>query len=258
MVKDLIYLYDDSLEGMIHAVSVALSSGCDVKGIYGRSAYVPTLFDNVALLTTDRDQAREFFDQLCSVKGVATSFTLNAFLGEEVEAATHLYRALLLMKKRGRQILNQHTNDSVRYLHQLTWKVGREAHRFKGLIRFSLLQGGLLYGPFEPDYNIVGYVADHFRNRLKNHSWILHDLKRDLSVFWNGVSFHDIGMHAEFTDYVRKHNAIPVDRVTQEEKQYRLLWRVYHSSTAIEGRINCKLQRQRMPKKYWKYLVEMK
>ena len=41
-----------------------------------------------------------------------------------------------------------------------------------------------------------------------------------------------------------------------QEAVFQQLWRQYHRTVAIEGRINPILQRTMMPRRYWKYLVE--
>ena len=43
---------------------------------------------------------------------------------------------------------------------------------------------------------------------------------------------------------------------SEEEKFYRDLWRRYFDSTAVSTRLNPRLQRQFLPKKYWKHLPE--
>ena len=42
----------------------------------------------------------------------------------------------------------------------------------------------------------------------------------------------------------------------EDEKLFQTLWKNYFKSLTIKERINPKLQRQHMPQRFWKYLVE--
>lgn len=45
--------------------------------------------------------------------------------------------------------------------------------------------------------------------------------------------------------------------VTESEKEFQGLWKIFFQTIAIKERTNKRLQMQYMPKKYWKDLVEM-
>ena len=44
--------------------------------------------------------------------------------------------------------------------------------------------------------------------------------------------------------------------MAEDEKLYQELWKGYFKSMTIKERINLKLHRQHLPKRYWKYLTE--
>jgi len=44
--------------------------------------------------------------------------------------------------------------------------------------------------------------------------------------------------------------------MAEDEKQFQELWKGYFNSMTIKERINPKLHRQNLPKRYWKYLTE--
>jgi probable DNA metabolism protein len=254
----IIYLHDGSFEGLLNAVATAIKSKQDVQGIYAEKAYLPRIFDTLVSLSTDDQQALRLFEYLKKLGGSAATFTLNGFLSEDKEVGTHLYRMVQECLVRGGQATQIYTHDSIRYLDKLSKKVGFEAHRFNGLIRFRILEDGLLYAPFEPDCNIIGYCAQHFRQRLKNQRWILHDIGRDQPLYWDGKSLQSIDIDPEFTRHVREHGEVPDKELDRDEHYYQELWKTFHTAIANPDRENPGLQRQLMPRRYWKYLVEMK
>jgi probable DNA metabolism protein len=44
--------------------------------------------------------------------------------------------------------------------------------------------------------------------------------------------------------------------MAEDEQLFQKLWKAYFKSLTIKERINPKLQRQHLPKRYWKYLTE--
>ena len=46
-------------------------------------------------------------------------------------------------------------------------KVAREAHKFKGFLRFKELKSESLYAEINPDNDILFILAKHFQKRLK-------------------------------------------------------------------------------------------
>lgn len=256
-MDSIIYLHDGTFEGLLHAVAAAVKSQKDVQGIYAEKGFSPQIFDTLIQIQTDSHQAHRLFDYLKKLKGAAARFAVNGFLSDDHEVGIHLYRMVRECLVRGSKATQLYTHDSIRYLDQLSQKVSFEAHRFTGLIRFRILEDGLQYAPFEPDCNVIGHCALHFRQRLKNQRWILHDIHRNHALYWDGNSLQTIDIDEDFTNHVKKFGEIPEARLSAEELCYQDLWKSFHTAIANTDRKNLNLQRQYMPRRYWKYLVEM-
>ena len=252
-----VYLYDGSFEGLLCAVARAVKSGRPVKGIYPERGFSPQLFDTVKHTETDHQQASRLMDYLKNVTETAARFAINGFLSEDREVGLHLYRLVSECLARGACATRLYSHDSVRYLERLSRRVEFEAHKFTGLLRFRIFADGLQYAPFEPDCNVIGYCAAHFVTRLKNQQWILHDTRRDQALYWNGAELKDVEIDADFTAHVRQHGEVADSYLTREEHCYQGLWKSFHRVIANADRHNPGLQRQFMPRRYWKYLVEM-
>lgn len=257
MGTPLTYLYDGSFEGLLTAVAVAVKSTDDIAGIYSEDFYMSSLVSRVQTVATDHSQAMRLFAYLHSLKSLGSRLAIDGFLSENDELATHLYRVVSECVQHGAGVLHWHTHDSVRLLHMLSRKVRREAHRLNGLVRFRVLEDGLQYAPFEPDYNVIGYLGQHFRKRLAALAWVLHDVRRNQAIYWDGGSCQDIHIDEEFTSKVRISGELPEQHLCQTERHYQRLWSTFHEAIAIKERRNQVLQRKCMPSRYWKYLPEI-
>ncbi|TKB10241.1 DNA metabolism protein [Desulforhopalus sp. IMCC35007] len=257
-MDSIIYLHDGSFEGLMHAVAAAVKSKEDVQGIYAEKEFSPRIFDTCIQIKTDSQQSLRLFEYLKKLKGNAARFAINGFLSEDLQVGIHLYWLVRQCLVYGAKATQLYTHDSIRHLDKLSQKVGSEAHRFTGLIRFRILEDGLQYGPFEPDCNVIGYCAQHFRERLKNQSWILHDIRRNHALYWDRDSLQSIDIDESFTSHVRQYGEIPESSLSEAERYYQKLWKSFHAAIANQERKNLNLQRQFLPQRYWKYLVEMR
>jgi len=256
-MSSLLYLYDGSFEGLLSAVALAVKSGRSVPGIYPEGRYAVQLFDTIVNVSTDTEQARKLFSYLENIGGSAAQFAINGYLGEEDAVGQYLYHMVRLCLQHGGRATELYTDDSIRFLSQLSRRVTWEAHRLCGLIRFRELKENIFYAPFESDCNVIGYLVRHFSARMGNRRWILHDISRNFALYRDGDHVQNIAVDESFSRYVQENGEVADEYCADKEQYYQKLWQMFHATIANPGRENRHLQRQLMPRRYWRYLVEM-
>ncbi|NLX70554.1 MAG: DNA metabolism protein [Clostridiales bacterium] len=241
------YTYDGSFEGLLTAIYEAYYRHERPEKILKADCLQHNLFAKYVYIDTDERKAQKVYDAVKQkISPVAAKNILYAFLSEDNEAGTYIYRYLKLGWKIGKQVDSAVADSRVFQIHTLSSKVRREAGRMLGLVRFRLLKNGIYYASIEPDYNILGIIALHFKRRMPDQDWVIHDVKRSTAVFHHNSEY--IIVPFDFN------GPLPLG---QEERDYQSLWRQYFMDIAIKTRINPKLQRQHMPLRYWKHLVEI-
>ena len=125
-------------------------------------------------------------------------------------------------------------------------RVGNEAHRFKGILRFSIYKNGVSYSCINPQNDIIEFLAPHFCDRLGDAPFIIHDEKRKKAVIANGGKWYITDFEASFLP--------PADG---DEENFRRLWREYFDEISISQRKNRRCQINFIPALYWKNLTEM-
>jgi len=90
-------------------------------------------------------------------------------------------------------------------------------------------------------------LAPHFKTRLPNDNWIIHDLSRGIGAVYD----------KEKNDYILcgLENSSEIIH-SEEENAFRKIWQRYWKEIAIPERKNPKCQLNFMPKRYWKHLTE--
>jgi len=130
-------------------------------------------------------------------------------------------------------------------------KVRHEIHRLLGLLRFSPDSNGFYTARCAPDHLILPALAEHFTLRFGETPWIIIDEKREICLL------REKGAEAVLVSLSSQNQKTrPTENCTADF--WEDLWRLYHRSINNESRKNPGLQLQFMPRRYQKYLPEMK
>ena len=170
----------------------------------------------------------------------------QSFLSEVQGIELKLLKYIQLGFKIGSTVNDYMVNEFVNEIQKYSRKVGAEAHKFLGLVRFQDFNG-ILYAAIEPTYNVSELIANHFKERLANEKWIIHDVKRKFAIAYENNEW-----------MIREFKFKKLESYEEEELFYQNLWKIFHKSVSIKERKNNRLQMQNMPKKYWNNLIEMK
>jgi probable DNA metabolism protein len=141
-------------------------------------------------------------------------------------------------------------DPDVRTVLDAAYKVWRELDRLRGLLRFSPESSGIHIARCTPDHFVLPGLAGHFTRRFGEMPWAIIDERRGLALI------RYPGEEARLLPLGDLPHSITGNRSLNDP--WEDLWRNYHRVVANESRINPQLQRQFMPKRYWKYLPELR
>lgn len=240
------YIYDGSFEGLLTAIFEAYYRREIPDRILSEHNLQEDLLARQVQIPSDPTKADRVFASIgTKISSQAQQNVLHCYLSDLKDAGTWIYHYLRLGWKTGSKVDLYLTDEKVQRVHQTARKVRFEAHRMLGLIRFRKLQGEIYYAPMEPDHNILGLIAPHFAQRMADQNWMIHDIRRGLAALYdqNEIKTAAILQKKELT-------------LDQQELWYQQLWKQYFNSIAIPNRINPRLQRQHMPIRYWRHLIE--
>jgi probable DNA metabolism protein len=98
-------------------------------------------------------------------------------------------------------------------------------------------------------------VLGHFRDRFADQHWMVYDMRRKKGYYFDGLAVQWVTLESDKIDSSGDVNA---GVLSEDEILFQRLWKQYFRSICIDQRLNLKLHRQKVPKKYWKYLTEKK
>lgn len=243
----MIYTYDGTFFGYLSAVFTAWHAGLDtVEQI--QTAAQSSLFDETKV-PTDVEQAGRILTALqdqCGAKAV--HFLYYGFLAEMPRRELGLLAYLRLAFRYKEKFYAHLSEEPLWQVRLWAQKTGNERHKLLGLIRFRELVDQTLYARINPTCAVVPVIAPHFARRLPKETWVIHDVRRHLGVYYHQGQ-------AELVDIPK--TLAQVD-VTADEREFAQLWQQYYRSIAIKERRNEELRRQYMPKKYWPHIGELR
>ena len=138
-------------------------------------------------------------------------------------------------------------DSDVRTVLEAAYKVWHEIHRLMGLLRFCPNEDGVYIARCEPDHFVLPAFGPHFQERFGETPWAIIDEKRRLCLYCTTSEQPKL--------FSISGNGAPSPHNTEGE--WENLWRNYHKTINNESRYNPGLQRQFMPRRYWKYLTEL-
>ena len=251
-----IYVYDGSFDSLISLCAELIAAKTIPDNIMPEAKSQEFLFDKISL-SFNQNLYYRLTSRLLQISKKAYADICTAFLSEKegmeiiifnyIQTAVRISLTEKMTPEKTAVYLENFADSSIRELNQLSKKVYIERHRFLGLIRFSELSDKTLYAQFEPDHNITLILAPHFKTRLPNDNWIIHDLSRGIGAVYD----------KEKNDYILcgLENSSEIIH-SEEENAFRKIWQRYWKEIAIPERKNPKCQLNFMPKRYWKHLTE--
>lgn len=241
------YVYDSTFDGLLSCIYEAYYRHENPDDIVPLERVEDNFLIEVFHITTDKEKASKVYrsiEEKISLESLRKVFYV--YLSELPKSGIAILNYLRVGYKLGKNVDDNLTNDAVLTIDKICHKVTIEKHLLLGILRFKMLENGILYGTLEPDYNIVGMLAPHFASRMSNENWVIHDLKRNVAVFYNKQEW-------VVRDLVLEEDLI----IHEDEEDYQEMWKSYYEHMAIESRKNLKLKKNYMPMRYWKHLVEI-
>lgn len=253
------YLYDGSFEGFLCCVYAHYYKE-KAQGIYPEQNYQRSMLRAFFVVEAEVEKAERVYNAIQErISANALRRVYRAFLSSDETKEMKLLQYMRLGFQKGAIVDSLHATSAVYDVQQMEKKVANEQHRLLGLIRFSALQEKrtrqtdcsdsreILYAAIDPDHNVLELIADHFAERLKEETFILHDLKREKAVFCQKGRW-----------YLGELPRDPHFIIAEDELAYRCLWKKYFETIAIEERKNAACQKRCMPVRYWKNLTEFR
>lgn len=243
------YIYDGSFEGLLTCIYEVYYRREKPEEILKEEEFIPNLLTEEVYIKSDMNKFSKVYEAIkLKISPISLKYIFYVYLSDINGSSNLIYNYVKLGFKLGRSV-DLHLHDSrVLRIHMIVKKVTSEIHRMLGFVRFNDIDDKFLYAPIEPDHNIIALITPHFTERLCSENFIIHDLKREVASVYDKNGWSITFLPKEYGLNLLSRN---------ENGFYEFLWKEYFKSTTIENRLNPRLQKMYMPKRYWKFLTEL-
>ena len=239
-------LFDGSFDGFLSIIHAHYYEKLNPGYIFEKNSFQQTLGSRYENIETDAARSEKVYAAIHEkISPESASAVYYAFLSAEPDRFINIYRYILLGFKMGPDVDCYMKYDYVAFVQKAAKYVGKEAHLLTGFCRFTETKQGVLYAKIGPVNDVLPIVANHFADRLMNEQWIIHDENRKTAAVYDGKEF--VIAEAPGAANIAE---------SENEAECARLWKMFFETIAVEGRVNPKLQRNNLPLRYRKHMLE--
>ena len=244
MISNKIYLYDGNFSTLMDLITKLLAFKTKPLNICAKNEYQPSLLDETIELELDNN----FNINKIQISKNIIKTIYYIYLSNNQNKELIIYYFLLNALKYQDKIFTMRNLKCVDASLKISKYVSNENHKLKGFLRFQELENHILYAEISPTNNVLELLSIHFKKRLKNEYWIIKDVGRNMYSIYDKKKYYII---ADENINLKTLGAI------EKEKEVENLWVTFFNTIGIKERKNTRCQMNFMPKKYWKYIIEM-
>lgn len=259
-----VFRYDKSWEGLLTVVFDAYARRMWPEVLLAGGEPAPLFTAEEHTVVTDSEKSGRVWAALTKkLPGEVLNMLVMGWLSEEAGVDMMLARYIKRVldggdhRKPGNTpgVYTDFADRDVLRIKQLALKVSREREHVWQFTRFQKgADGETYYAPVSPRYNVLPLAIPWFRDRFRDQRWLIYDIGRHYGYYYD---LHDV---TEVTMEDDKHlvgGELDAAMLADDEKPVQRMWREYVGSMAIAERINPRLQRGHMPRRFWPLLPEM-
>ena len=257
------FYYDKTFEGLLCAVFDAFKLKKMPECLLTADDVVPLLLSESHQVEYRNSKYERVYTALQKkLSPIALNQLLFTWLSELPESDLIIFRYICKVFKSNRSIETDFGDPDVLAIHDIAKKVNKEKHHIQQFVRFNSIQNPandidekIYFAVIEPIYNALPLTTRFFKDRYADQKWAIYDEKRRYGYFYDLEKLEQISLNED--DHLIVDNKINQDYLTDDEKRFQTMWYRYCNALTIKERINPKLQRQNMPKRFWHHLPEM-
>jgi len=250
----IIFRYDKTFDGLLTAVFDAYNRKTFPDSLLDMDEPEPLFTDECYTVITQQDKSFRVWQSLQKkLMAITCNMLRYAWLSELPGSDELILRYICKTFDNKHSIEMNFADEDVLAMRNLAMKVDKERLRVIQFVRFQKAADDIFFAPVNPVLNALPLAIEHFTERFADQKWVIYDMKRNYGYYYDLKSVTEITLDMKENFLNGK---LDERLMAEDEKLFQDLWKGYFTSMTIKERINPKLHRQNLPKRYWKYLTE--
>lgn len=244
--RNVIYLYDGTFYGLLTVIFECYSLRTIPYNIQSEENVQQTIFCEYETIETSNEKAERVEKSIYNkISKRALYAIFLAYLSNLPDKEITIFNFIMAGFKIGKNITNYLTLDCVNHVINSAKTVFGEMDLLRGFVRFSKLNGGIYYAKITPKNNVLPILEPHFTERYRSMPFIIHDTVRNQCLVYNGKNA-----------VIRETGSLPKIELSDDENEYRKLWKCFFDTIEIKERHNERCQKTHLPLRYRENMTE--
>ncbi|MDA3928320.1 MAG: TIGR03915 family putative DNA repair protein [Prolixibacteraceae bacterium] len=251
----MIFLYDGSFEGFLSVIFECYSKKITPLDICSLDNFQEVMFAEKIFVPTNTEHSNRVWKgwQKKMSKDL-NQLPFLAFLSAQLGIEMNLFHFARLAFASTIPIEGNYSDFSILEVRRASRRVTQEAMRMLQFVRFQQTKDNIYFSGIRPRYDVMPMTLKHFKDRFADQHWLVYDLKRDYGFYYNLKTVDEVTLGDKA--FNTQNGKVPLDILQDDEAKYQSMWNNYCQNITIRERLNLKLQKQHMPKRYWQFLPE--
>lgn len=257
MTTVVIFTYDNTFEGFLSCVFFAYEHKIQPDLILSDTKQKPLFFDHTYHIVTEEEKSNRVWNKLNIIlSSFARRMLFSVWLSELPDMEMLLFRYICKNINSPSSIELNFGDPDVVQVSKIAKKVSSEARKIIQFVRFQQTKDNIYFAPITPKFNVISMATKHFKKRFADQEWIIYDTKRRYGLYYDLDTINEVTFDKRILDAFTT-GLISDDKTSENEIFFREIWKTYFEHLTIKERLNLKLQKQKMPVRFWKYIIEM-
>lgn len=252
----IIFQYDKTFEGLLTVVFTAYDYKEFPDVLMAQDEIFPLFYDKIYEVTTESVKSERVWKALKrKLSSKAISLLTTSWLADGFPKIDELlFRYIRKVIDTPTSIELNFGDSDVLQLSRVYKQVTYERMRMLQFLRFQKTSDGIYFAAFEPMHNVLPLTISHFKDRFADQKWVIYDMQRQYGFYYDLQEVKEVSFTEKGETLI--HGLLEDKMMAEDERFFQELWKIYFKSIAIKERKNLRKQRQDMPVRYWKYLIE--
>lgn len=249
-----ILLFDQTFEGLLTAIFEAYRHKHFPEQLLAPDDVLPLFTTSAITVHTAPQKASRVWNTLkkkCSSQ--TTQQLIFTWCAQHPQKNILLFNVIRKLVDSPASIENNLNDSDILLLHQLYKKVNKERLHIMQFVRFQKTLDEIYFAPINPQHDALPLVIPHFKDRFADQKWIIYDMTHRYGYFYDLHTASEITL--DWEEHFENEQLKP-DALAADEHLIQTSWQKYFKALTIQERLNPKLHKQNMPRRFWKYLPE--
>ncbi|MDR0430937.1 MAG: TIGR03915 family putative DNA repair protein [Tannerellaceae bacterium] len=249
-----VFRYDKTFEGLLTAVFDAYSRKTFPDTLLSEAEPAPMFMEQEYRVVTETGKSTRVWMALNKkLSREVCGMLMHVWLSELPKSDELLLRYMRKVFDSPHSVTTNFTDDDVVQVEKIARKVSRERMHLIQFVRFIKAADDIFFAPVSPIYNALPLTLHYFTDRFADQKWLIYDIRRRYGYFYDLNTAEEVTLN---DDTHLLGGKLDEKLMAQDEKLFQDMWKTYFQALTIKERLNPKLQRQHMPRRFWKFLPE--